>query len=292
MVDGETPTLRLRQDTTGGFRAQTWDIGGNEESFFVRDSSVANGIPFRVSVGAQEDSLRISPEGIGIGASRPAALLHIRSADGTGKLLVDVGGEAEPAPRLVATLQNNGAWAVEMVDTSWGKAFWAFQSQAGATSADATFKLTNSFGPGDEFVLQADGDLFITGTLTEGSDRNAKMAIVPVDPAEILEKVSALPVSAWTYRNDSSGARHLGPMAQDFHALFGLGESDTGISSLDSSGVALAAIKALDPRDADLAIENAKLAAQNKSLEAQNDRLEALVADLAARLHNVEVALE
>ena len=36
----------------------------------------------------------------------------------------------------------------------------------------------------------------------------------------------------------------MGPMAQDFHAIFGLGEDDTHIASLDASGVALAAVVA------------------------------------------------
>jgi len=40
--------------------------------------------------------------------------------------------------------------------------------------------------------------------------------------------------------------RHLGPMAQDFHTTFGLGDDDRTYHSIDAHGVALAAIQALE----------------------------------------------
>ena len=36
---------------------------------------------------------------------------------------------------------------------------------------------------------------------------------------------------------------HIGPMAQDFYKLFNLGNDDKSISTIDPSGIALAAIK-------------------------------------------------
>ena len=46
------------------------------------------------------------------------------------------------------------------------------------------------------------------------------------DTKEILDKVARLPISTWTYVEEPSAVRHLGPMAQDFHASFGLGSDD------------------------------------------------------------------
>jgi hypothetical protein len=37
-------------------------------------------------------------------------------------------------------------------------------------------------------------------------------------------------------------------MSEDFHAAFGLGKSDKGITSVDTSGVALAAIQGLNQK--------------------------------------------
>jgi hypothetical protein len=100
------------------------------------------------------------------------------------------------------------------------------------------------------------------------SDRNQKKDITPVDTRLILEKVARLPISTWTYVDEPSAVRHLGPMAQDFHASFGLGSDDRTYHSVDAHGVALAAIQALERR----------VAAQEKRIEAlerENRRLRA-----------------
>ena len=84
-----------------------------------------------------------------------------------------------------------------------------------------------------------------SGSWASLSDRASKTGIASVDDAQILAKVAALPVSEWSYIEQGTGVRHLGPMAQDFRAAFGLGEDEKHISAVDEEGVALAAIKAL-----------------------------------------------
>ena len=81
----------------------------------------------------------------------------------------------------------------------------------------------------------------------EASDRNTKTGIEPVSPAEILDRVAALPISTWAFTN-AVNTRHLGPMAQDFRASFGLGEDDKTISARDVGSVALAAIQGLNQK--------------------------------------------
>jgi hypothetical protein len=54
-----------------------------------------------------------------------------------------------------------------------------------------------------------------------------------------------MPISSWAYDSDPTGVRHMGPMAQDFRAAFGLGDSDRSYYSVDAHGVALASIQAL-----------------------------------------------
>jgi hypothetical protein len=54
-----------------------------------------------------------------------------------------------------------------------------------------------------------------------------------------------LPVSTWNYIADGAAVRHLGPMAQDFKAAFGLGESDKMINIVDANGVLMVAVQAL-----------------------------------------------
>ncbi|MCL4790397.1 MAG: tail fiber domain-containing protein, partial [Verrucomicrobia bacterium] len=107
----------------------------------------------------------------------------------------------------------------------------------------------------------------------------------PVNPQEVLEKVAALPVSRWNYKDDTR-VRHLGPMAQDFHAAFGVGPDDKHIATVDADGVALAAIQGLNEK-VEVKSQNAesqirKLAAENAELKERLSQLEDLVRTLAA----------
>ncbi len=99
------------------------------------------------------------------------------------------------------------------------------------------------------------------------SDRNLKEKIVEVSPRAVLEKVASLPVSTWVIKGYEQ--LHMGPMAQDFRAVFGLGRDDKTINSTDAQGVALAAIQGL----------NLKL---NEKIKAKDDTIAKLTARLAA----------
>ena len=67
---------------------------------------------------------------------------------------------------------------------------------------------------------------------------------LPVDPNVILEKLVSLPIQTWNYKSDDPRIRHIGPMAQDFSAIFGVGDHH-GIRLSDAFGVAYASIQAL-----------------------------------------------
>ncbi len=74
----DTPAMRLEQNNSGGFTAQTWDVAGNEANFFVRDVTSGSRLPFRIRPGAPTSSLDISATGaIGIGTASPTKKLHI-----------------------------------------------------------------------------------------------------------------------------------------------------------------------------------------------------------------------
>ena len=76
------------------------------------------------------------------------------------------------------------------------------------------------------------------------SDRTLKAAISPVDPADVLNRMASMPVSSWVYKQEPD-IRHIGPMAQDFRAAFGVGKDDTTIYNVDAQGVTIAAIQGL-----------------------------------------------
>ena len=160
---------------------------------------------------------------------------------------------------------------------------------------------TWSWNP-NEFVARATGGFWLitgidgTGTITSGahlasgsgewsqlSDRSVKTAFAPVDGREVLARVAELPIETWQYVLQDGDIRHMGPMAQDFHAAFGLGEDERYIGTLDADGVALAAIQGLYDVSQDQAGRIEALEAENATQQAQIDDLEARLAALEKR---------
>ena len=97
------------------------------------------------------------------------------------------------------------------------------------------------------------------------SDRARKEAVTPVDADAILVELASLPIAEWSYRGQRS-VRHIGPMAQDFHAAFGLGESNKTIHPIDESGITMAAVQALYRRVGELERRNRALTDDNAAL--------------------------
>ncbi|MCX7016266.1 MAG: hypothetical protein NTW86_27535 [Candidatus Sumerlaeota bacterium] len=95
------------------------------------------------------------------------------------------------------------------------------------------------------------------------------------DARETLEALARVPITAWNYTGEAPGVRHMGPMAQDLYASFGLGADDKSICTVDADGIAFAAIQGLHEETRALRRENADLKA---ALADQGRRLEALEA--------------
>jgi hypothetical protein len=104
----------------------------------------------------------------------------------------------------------------------------------------------DSGGGGTLMTLTSDG-LTVNGVFVSLSDRNRKENFASVNPRDVLAKVMALPITQWNFKGDSA-TPHVGPMAQDFHAAFGLGTDDKHIATVDADGVALAAIQGLNQK--------------------------------------------
>ena len=125
------------------------------------------------------------------------------------------------------------------------------------------------------------GNLSLAGALNQGSARDRKQDITAVDPADVLARVVSLPVSRWSYRDDPDTA-HLGPMAEDFHAVFGVGPDDRHISSVDADGVSLAAIQGLHRLLAEKEARLRRLEVENQALAQRLSALERAIRGSAA----------
>jgi len=79
MNTSDTPAMRLEQNNSGGFGAQTWDVAGNEANFFVRDVTNGSLLSLRIRPGAPTSSLDIASNGnVGLGTASPQDKLHIK----------------------------------------------------------------------------------------------------------------------------------------------------------------------------------------------------------------------
>ncbi len=126
--------------------------------------------------------------------------------------------------------------------------------------------------PEGRFLNTSTGGYLSAGGLwTSSSDRDKTENVQLVNPQAILDKVLGLPLATWNFRAEDPAVRHLGPMAQDFYAAFGLGADDRHIAALDGNGVALAAIQGT-----------------NKKLEEQLRARDARIAELERRLAALE----
>ncbi|MGX6648963.1 hypothetical protein ACWCOP_13580 [Maricaulaceae bacterium MS644] len=151
VVDGNSPALRLEQDGSSGFTAQTWDIAGNEANFFVRDVTNGSRLPFKIVPNAPTNSLYVAASGdVGMGTQSPAAGMHIqRSTGGFASML---------------RMQNDGPMAMIMDNNGSNAVEW----RMGMGLTGTELLLVSPDGPGEEFALTTSGDLRILGNFISG----------------------------------------------------------------------------------------------------------------------------
>jgi trimeric autotransporter adhesin len=80
------------------------------------------------------------------------------------------------------------------------------------------------------------------------SSRLEKENFAAVDGEEVLRRLRDVPVTSWNGIAEGPEVRHIGPMAQDWHAAFALNDDPLTIHQGDLAGVSLAAVQALDER--------------------------------------------
>ena len=273
-----TPALRLEQNNSGGFTAQTWDVAGNEANFFVRDVTGGSRLPFRIRPGAPTSSVDISADGdVGVGTASPSNRLHIFTTVSSDGLSID--GTTFPA----LVLRSNGTikgFAPAIVTAAGGfftnsaAGDFAFRSEAnkilfGVGSANATMAVSgNNVGigtvsPTSQLVIASGATTSSVNAgatqFTVASSRTFKENIAPTDVPDILKRIEAVPVVTYDFKDNGPKDR-LGLIAEDFHQVLGRGDD-----------------KHIDGQDVQMALWMAvqKLTAENKALTERLSKLEA-----------------
>lgn len=97
----------------------------------------------------------------------------------------------------------------------------------------------------DAYAKAAQGTkdwMSVAGGAAAMSHSSLKKEITELTENDIIEKLNALKIFTWKYRGDD--IVHMGPMAEDFTRVFGLGDGKT-IALVDVMGVMMLACKAL-----------------------------------------------
>lgn len=168
-------------------------------------------------------------------------------------------------------------------------------SDGSATASADTFRNTAN----NEFALRATGGFRFrtnlagttgcnlpagSGVFNCTSSRYTKENFSLVNGQDVLARLRNVPVSTWNYISEGRNVRHLGPMAEDFYAQFGLGTGNTSIGVQDLAAVSLAAVKALDQRT----VELQQKSAQVDQLRTEVSELRAMNAQMMQRLSALE----
>jgi len=164
---GNTPTLRLEQDGSSGFTAQTWDLAGNEANFFVRDATNGSTLPFRIRPGAPTSAIDVDGNGnVGIGTSSPEAPVHVARNNASAQILISE-SHANTSARTLLDLSNNGRPDILLSNTGTSKEWTIGGGTNLVFKAGAIDSLDNA--KTKHFDLNgATGNLVITGTITTG----------------------------------------------------------------------------------------------------------------------------
>jgi hypothetical protein len=270
--------LNTRASGENSFAAGRTSRAAGSNSFAFNGTASATGA-VAIGSGAQatnDDALAIGPSSIAGGL----ASIVLGPSIANGNFGVAIGLQNSASGQFSVAIGKNARTANRQGSIVLGDGCATF-------SSDSVYPNANN-----QFVARGCGGIrfFTTQNLSAGvevaagggswssiSDRDRKENFLALDGEEVLVRLRTVPVTTWNYRTQDREIRHAGPVAQDFHAAFGLGEDPLLINTVDIDGVNMAAIQALEARTVAQAARIAELEAQNATLEARIDRLEALL---------------
>jgi hypothetical protein len=256
------PAIMVGGAFAGGPRIQTYGLDADAKAWMGLGSDMDNG-PY-------EHSLYF-PVGNNNGR------FTVGSYDGTNystKLQVDINGNVRWGNGSLLSSDANGLIELGSPNSAAQQPIIDFHFGVGSVQ-DFNVRIINDLnenltivraGSATPMARFNSGGLTVNGTFVSSSDRNVKENFQPISSGSVLEKVAALPISKWNYKDDKS-SEHIGPMAQDFYAAFNVGPDDKHITTVDEGGVALAAIQGLNQKLEETRAENAALKQQLAELK-------------------------
>ncbi|MBN2431721.1 MAG: tail fiber domain-containing protein [Acidobacteria bacterium] len=214
IVDGDSPAVRLEQDTSYGWPSQKWDLCGNESNFFIRDATHASKLPFRIEPEAPTNTIFLQSDGnVGIGTGVPQASVHIQATGDRATLLLE---RTDGATTFFASKTNNANFGSAsnhplrlVVNTAWIMQLNANESLEMKNGAVCT----------------------TAGQWQDASSREYKENIHALSRADAAAALEALQPVRFTYKSDAA-EECLGFIAEDVPDLVATASRKT-MSSMD-----------------------------------------------------------
>jgi hypothetical protein len=231
----------------------------------INDARLSGNVALRGGGNSFSGNQSITNGRLGIGTSSPARMVQLGGHAGTEGMI--------RLSSVSATGVAARTWEIGVPkdDADVSGKFYSFVIDDVGVGEDPEFIVRWGTGDVGIGVVDPQSKLHVNGAVrgtsfVTTSDRGAKENFQSVSPAEILAKVAALPIQQWNFKSDT-GASHIGPMAQDFYAAFGVGPDDKHIATVDADGVAFAAIQGLNQKLEETRAENADLKKRLERLE-------------------------
>jgi hypothetical protein len=220
---GNTPGMRLEQNSGSGFTAQTWDVAGNEANFFVRDVTNGSKLPFKIIPGAPTNSLYVRSNGwVGLGTATPRGPLDIYGA-ATTDVFAGLGENIATGPSF------NMGYA----GSSFGRGagFFNVRPDASATPPNPSLRfmtanveriiITNTgnvgigtSNPTNPLEMGSGAKVTAGGVWTNASSRSFKDDIRDLPADEAMETLKGLAPVTYVYKVAPS-EHHVGFIAED-----------------------------------------------------------------------------
>lgn len=243
-----TPAIRLEQTNAGGFTAQTWDIGGNEANFFVRDLTAGSRLPFRIRPGAPTSSIDIAASGnVGVGTASPESRLHLFGSS-TADTFLGIGEDPDGSTGTAS------AFNIGLAGSSFGRgaAFMNTRPDSNAVAPNPSLRfatanvqrmiLDNEGFIGLGTTANPDAPIHYTngvsqarlttaGVWQDASSRRAKENIAALDTAAALQALAELKPVTYNYKVLPTDGK-VGFIAEDVPQLVATPDRE-GLSALD-----------------------------------------------------------
>ena len=210
--DSDTPTLRLEQDSSGGWTAQTFDVAGNESNFFIRDATNGSKLPFRIQPNTPSSTLCLKSDGyVGIGTWSPAYPVELET---TGSAATLVCQQTDGATAMIS-----GGGNYVFIGAKSNNDFRLLANDTPIMTlepgGDVGIGLTNP-----AYKLEITGGAYCDGgAWMPGSSREYKENIIGLTLSEATDALMELNPVKFNYKESKTKEDYIGFIAEDVPQL-------------------------------------------------------------------------